>query len=82
MGTPSPLAQPGGGHPLRLSVQLVYEPAQLVESLVRVCVHDGGVEEVAEVVLHLSGLFDHRLQVLRLHTDNQTQFTHHTQITL
>lgn len=61
-----PLAQPGGGHPLRLRVQLVDQPAQLVESLVGIHVDDGGVEEVAVAVLHLAGLFRHFLQLLGL----------------
>lgn len=66
-------AQPGGGHPLRLSVQLVYQSAQLVESLLWVHVHNGGVEELAEIVLHLAGLFDNLLQLFGLRTGNETR---------
>lgn len=58
---PRPLAQPGCGHPLWLSVQLVYQPAQLVESLVWIHVHDGRIKEVAKIVLHLAGLFNNCL---------------------
>lgn len=71
-----PLAQPGGGHPLWLSVQLVYEPAQLVESLVWIHVHDCRVKVVAKIVLHLTGLLDHLFQLLWLctHTIRPGQF--------
>lgn len=63
---PDPLAEPGRGDPLWLRVQLVDQPAQLVEGLVLVCVHDGGIEVVTEIVLHLPGLLDHLLQLLWL----------------
>lgn len=69
-----PLAQPGGGHPLRLRVQLVDQPAQLVESLVGIQVDDGGVEEVAVAVLHLTGLFRHFLQLLGLLKQKKRRF--------
>lgn len=60
------LVQPGGGHPLRHSVQLVYQPTQLVKSLVWVCVHNGRIKEVAETVLHLPRLFNDLLHFIRL----------------
>lgn len=69
-----PLAQPGGGHPLRLRVQLVDQPAQLVESLVGIHVDDGGVKEVAKAVLHLAGLFCHFLQLLGLVKEKYRRF--------
>lgn len=37
-----------------------------MKGLVRIHVHNGGVEEVAEVVLHFSGLFDNLLQLFGL----------------
>lgn len=73
--TPWPLAQPGGGHPLWLCVQLLYQPAQLVEGSVRLHVQYGRVKQVTEVLLHLTGLLDHLLQLLRLDTHNDTPET-------
>ena len=66
-------AQPGGGDPLGLSVQLVDESQQLLEGLVLVCVHDGRIEQVAEVLLHLSGLLDDVTQLLRLGGEREEQ---------
>lgn len=67
-----PLAQPGRGDPLWLSVQFIYQSAQLVESLAGIRVQDGRVEEVAKVVLHFTGLFNNLLQLLRLWAGNRT----------
>lgn len=60
------LAQPRGGHPLRLCVQLADQSTQLIKSLVRIYIDNSGVKEMAEVVLHLAGLFCHFLQLFWL----------------
>lgn len=73
-GTQWPLTQPGRGHPLGLSVQFIYQPAQLVESLVWIHVQDGRIKVVAEILLHLAGLFNDLLQHLRLCTGHGHQF--------
>ena len=70
--TQQPLAQPGCGHPLWLGVQFIYQPAELVERLVWIHVHDCCIKEVAKIVLHLAGLFNHLLQLLWLCRENGT----------
>lgn len=58
--------EPGGGHPLRLRVQLLDEFAHFKESLVWCNVHDSGVKNMAKVLLHLPSLLDDLLELLRL----------------
>lgn len=42
-----------------------------MKDLVWIHVHNGRVEEVAKVVLHLAGLFDNLLQLFRLYMENK-----------
>lgn len=68
-------AQPGAGHPLRLSIQLVDESEQLAVSFVQVRVDDDGVEQVAAALLHLPGLLDDVPQLLGLRKTNVSENT-------
>lgn len=59
-------AEPRGGHPLGLCVQFVYEALQLLVGPFLVVVDYDGVEQVGKVLLHLTGLLHHVLQILGL----------------
>ena len=61
-------AQPGAGHPLRLSVQFVDESQQLGVGFVLVCVDDDAIKQVTTALLHLSRFLYNVPQLLGLKT--------------
>lgn len=69
-GEPCVSAQPGAGHPLRLSVQFVDESEQLAVSFVLVRIDNDGVKQVATALLHLPCLLDDVPKLLGLRRTN------------